>query len=122
MLHEYVVKKRERRNRMKSTRKALALLLCAAMVMSSTACGRARAEKPGTATKTEEAPIPITILTRPNFELEANTLRDQLTKAGFEVTVNVQPDRASSLAVQESGKYDINILNWLTDAARRTTR
>lgn len=116
MLHEYVVKKRERRNRMKSTRKVLALLLCAAMVMSSTACGRARAEKPGTATKTEEAPIPLTILTRPNFELEANTLRDQLTKAGFEVTVNVQPDRASSMAVQESGKYDINILNWLTDA------
>ena len=68
---------------MKSTKKVLALLLCAAMVMSSTACGRARAQKPGTTAKTEDAPIPITILTRPNFELEANTIRDQLTKAGL---------------------------------------
>ena len=106
-------------------KRALALFLCSAMVVSSiTACGnRQRAAKPGSntggeaaASQSGEDPIPLTILSRPNFEMEANTIRDQLTKAGFEVTVNIQPDRASSLAVQQSGNYDINILNWLTDA------
>lgn len=102
----------------RSTKKLLSLLVCAAMVMSSTACGGARAAKPGTTnTKNTEAPIPITILSRPNFEVETNTIRDQLAKAGFDVTVNIQPDRASFVAVQETGNYDLAVLNWLTDAA-----
>ena len=102
----------------KTTKKSLALLVCAAMVMSSTACGGPRAAKPGTTdTKKAEAPIPITILSRPNFEVETNTIRDQLAKAGFDVTVNIQPDRASFVAVQETGNYDLAVLNWLTDAA-----
>ena len=102
---------------MKSTKKILSLLVCAAMVLSSTACGGARAEKPGTTSKkTTDEPIPITILSRPNFEVETNTIRDQLTKAGFDVTVNIQPDRASFVAVQKTGNYDLAVLNWLTDA------
>ena len=102
---------------MKSTKKVLSMLLCAAMVMSSTACGGARAEKPGTTSKkTTDEPIPITILSRPNFEVETNTIRDQLSKAGFDVTVNIQPDRASFVAVQDTGNYDLAVLNWLTDA------
>jgi len=103
---------------MKSTKKFVALFLCAAMVLTSTACGGARAEKPGAAkASSKEEPIALTLLSRPNFEVEANTIRDQLTKAGFDVTVNIQPDRASFVAVQETGNYDLAILNWLTDAA-----
>lgn len=97
---------------MKFLKKGFALLVCLLILGTSVACGP---EKPKSGS--EYPPIPITLLSMPVFEVETNAIRDQLTKAGFEVTVNVQPDRSSYVHVQDTGEYDISILSWLTDAS-----
>ncbi len=95
---------------MKLAKKLFILLLCFVMVFSATACG---AKTPTSANPR----IPIRILSMPVYELETNAVRDQLTKAGFDVTINMQPDRASLVHVQDTGDYDIVIMSWLTDAS-----
>ena len=43
------------------------------------------------------------------YVCQTNVIRDQLTKAGFDVTVSLQPDYGSMFAQVDARNYDINI-------------
>lgn len=56
----------------------------------------------------------LTLLFMSNNEEEGNVVRDQLSKAGFNVKLNMQPDYSSYRAQIEAGNYDIEIAGWTT--------
>lgn len=62
----------------------------------------------------QEAVIPVTILAQSSSEQNANIVRDQLTKAGFQVDVSLQPDYASFNAQKDAGNFDLAISSWTT--------
>lgn len=103
-------------------KKLTAMLLCLAMVlvMLSGCNVKTKDDVKGpdtasndnsasTAADTNHDPIPITLLSLSALETEANVIRDQLTKAGFDVTVSLQPDYGSMFAQVDARNYDINI-------------
>ncbi len=113
----------------KSTmQKIAAVSLTAAMALSLTACGgssnetaaagnnggNSATETTAAAAKVETTPETIQILAQSSSEANVNILRDQLTKAGFEVILNLQPDYASATAQQQAGNFDINLTGWTT--------
>ena len=57
----------------------------------------------------------IRILSQSSYQSKAsNVLRDQLTKAGFNVELNTQPDYSSYLVPLKAGDYDLAITGWTT--------
>ena len=62
-----------------------------------------------TAADTNRDPVPITLLSLSSLETETNVIRDQLTKAGFDVTVSIQPDYGSLFAQVEARNFDIQM-------------
>lgn len=103
-------------------KKLTAMLLCLAMVliMLSGCNVKTKDDVKGpdtspndnsasTAADTNRDPIPITLLSLSSLETETNVIRDQLTKAGFDVTVSLQPDYGSMFAQVDARNYDINI-------------
>lgn len=54
-------------------------------------------------------PVPLTLLTTSADEKTANVIRDQLKKAGFDVTVNVYPDSGTFNAAIETEQFDLKI-------------
>jgi len=92
-------------------KKLIALALAAVMALSMVACG---GESESETNLKETAPEKIVILGQSSSEANMNILRDQLTKAGFEVELNTQPDYASMTAQQEAGNYDICLSGWTT--------
>lgn len=61
----------------------------------------------GTDTGTEHEKVPITLLSLSSLETETNVVRDQLTKAGFDVTLSIQPDYGSLFTQVDARNYDI---------------
>ena len=61
------------------------------------------------AADTKHDPIPITLLSLSSLETETNVVRDQLKKAGFDVTVSIQPDYGSMYAQVDARNYDIHM-------------
>ena len=91
-------------------KKLTAMLLCLAMVlvMLSGCNVKTKDDVKGpdtssndnsasTAADTNRDPIPITLLSLSSLETETNVVRDQLKKAGFDVTLSIQPDYGSLL-------------------------
>ena len=89
-------------------KKLTAMLLCLAMVlvMLSGCNVKTKDDVKGpdtssndnsasTAADTNRDPIPITLLSLSSLETETNVVRDQLKKAGFDVTLSIQPDYGS---------------------------
>jgi len=73
-------------------------------------------EETDTTTDTEvtgEKPV-IEVLGMASNEQDMNILRDQLTKNGFEVKLNIQPDYGTFKAQQDAGNYDVAISSWTT--------
>lgn len=62
----------------------------------------------------ETKPEDIRLLAMSSTEKEANVMRDQLTKAGFNVILNIQPDYGSYTVVRDAGEYDLMITGWTT--------
>ncbi|XJS10696.1 ABC transporter substrate-binding protein [Aerococcaceae bacterium WGS1372] len=58
--------------------------------------------------------IPVSILAQSASEQDVNIIRDQLTKAGFQVETNIQPDYASFQSQKDAGNYDLAISSWTT--------
>ena len=85
---------------MSKMKKFTAGLLCLAMICSMTACN---ARKSNTR-----------LLGYSYYESTMNILRDQLTKAGFEVEVNLQPDYSSMVTARDTGEWDIAMSGWTT--------
>jgi len=93
-------------------KKILALIIAAIMLLS--ACGEG--ENPNTTTAEARNGIELTVLGTSGGEAEQNLnlVRDMLTRAGFVVSINMQPDFASFLTQIEAGNYDLAVTGWTT--------
>ncbi|UNK19594.1 ABC transporter substrate-binding protein [Paenibacillus sp. N3/727] len=56
----------------------------------------------------------IELLAMSSQESDVNIIRDQLTKNGFNVKLNLQPDYGSYKAQQDAGNYDVILSSWTT--------
>ncbi|WMT40075.1 ABC transporter substrate-binding protein [Paenibacillus sp. D2_2] len=97
----------------------LALLLTFGLVASGCSVKTKTdvASKPdnsGTATVQDNKPVDIELLSMSSNESDTNIIRDQLTKNGFNVKLNIQPDYGSYKAQEDAGNFDIAISSWTT--------
>ena len=83
-------------------KKMIALVLCLVMVFSLAACGKSSSGK-SSSKGNGTAPETVRLLGYSAQESSLNILRDQLTKAGFEVELNTQPDYSSFTTVLDTG-------------------
>ena len=91
-------------------KKLVALLLAGVMMFSLAACGNS-----GSADKGNEfPPVEISVLGYSAQEVTLNIIRDQLSKAGFKVNLNMQPDYSSMTTVEDTREWDIVIGGWTT--------
>ncbi|MDQ0207293.1 ABC transporter substrate-binding protein [Alkalicoccobacillus murimartini] len=66
------------------------------------------------ATAAPEEAVDIELLSMSSNEQDINILRDQLTKNGFNVKINQQPDYGSFTTQRDAGNFDIAINSWTT--------
>lgn len=95
---------------MKIKKKILAMLLSTTMLLTAVGC---TATKDSASGPVEGAPT-VRLLSMSSNEKDANIVRDQLSKAGFTVELNIQPDYSSYQAQQDAGNYDLCITGWTT--------
>lgn len=74
----------------------------------------AEKEKKKTSVVDDKNPVEIEILGQSGSETDINIVRDQLTKNGFKVKLNIQPDYGSFKAQQNAGNYDVALSSWTT--------
>lgn len=97
------------------------LLLLLALVMVISGCtvktkdeaGNAPTEPAGEQSANPSA-VTIELLGMSSNEADINIIRDQLTKNGFNVKLNLQPDYGSYKAQQDAGNYDVALTSWTT--------
>lgn len=65
-------------------------------------------------TATDTSAVNIELLGMSSNESDVNIIRDQLTKNGFNVKLNLQPDYGSFKAQQDAGNYDVALSSWTT--------
>lgn len=94
-------------------KRLIAALLCVSTLVLG-GCDIKTKKDVKTDTTTNQKPVDIELLTMSSGETDANIVRDQLTKAGFNVKLNMQPDFGSYTAQEEAGNYDIAISSWTT--------
>lgn len=58
--------------------------------------------------------IEIELLGMSSAEDDLNIVRDQLTKNGFDVKLNLQPDYGSFKAQEDAGNFDLSMSGWTT--------
>ena len=106
-------------------KRILAALLCAAMMLTATGCNvKTKDDVTGGSTSSSDTTsesttasgdkVTVKLLTTSSNETDANVIRDQLTKAGFNVELNMQPDYSSSQAQESAGNFDLEISGWTT--------
>lgn len=106
-------------------KKQLVSCMLVAAMLSLSACGvKTKSEVKGTAAPaggegTASAPasssgqaINLNLLYQSNTENVANVVRDELSKAGFNVTMNAAADGATFRDQQSNGNFDIAIASW----------
>ncbi|ETT87933.1 ABC transporter substrate-binding protein [Viridibacillus sp. FSL R5-0477] len=92
------------------------VLFLAAVVLVLAGCVNTKSDvkkdesKPSSETKNTS----IEILGMSTGEDDLNILRDQLTKNGFNVKLNIQPDYGSFTAQKDAGNYDLALTGWTT--------
>ncbi|MGE7835973.1 ABC transporter substrate-binding protein [Viridibacillus arvi] len=92
------------------------VLFLAAVVLVLAGCVNTKSDvkkdesKPSSETKNTS----IEILGMSTGEDDLNILRDQLTKNGFNVKLNIQPDYGSFTAQRDAGNYDLALSGWTT--------
>lgn len=62
----------------------------------------------------DDTKVVIEVLGSSSSEEDMNIVRDQLTKNGFDVKLNIQPDYGSFKAQQDAGNYDVAVSSWTT--------
>lgn len=95
-------------------KKLLALLFVAVLALAGCVQKKSDVEGGGDAETTSGEKPSIEILGQTANENDLNILRDQLTKNGFEVVLNIQPDYGSFSAQKDAGNYDIALSSWTT--------
>ncbi|MFC5464222.1 ABC transporter substrate-binding protein [Lederbergia graminis] len=58
--------------------------------------------------------VEIELLGMTSDQDDLNIVRDQLSKAGFKVKLNLQPDYGSFSAQEDAGNYDLSMSGWTT--------
>ncbi|MCG7405944.1 ABC transporter substrate-binding protein [Paenibacillus sp. ACRRX] len=71
-------------------------------------------ENPPSQDTTNKSAVTIELLGMSSGESDLNIVRDQLTKNGFNVKLNIQPDYGSFKAQEEAGNYDVSLSGWTT--------
>lgn len=92
-------------------KKMVAFALSLAMVFSVAACGK---QTTGGDSSVKTEPQKVRLLGYSYYESTMNILRDQLTKAGFEVELDTQPDYSSMVTKRDTGEWDICMSGWTT--------
>ncbi|MDN4494701.1 ABC transporter substrate-binding protein [Ureibacillus aquaedulcis] len=95
-------------------KKLLALLFVAVLALAGCVQKKSDVAGGGDAESTSGEKPSIEILGQAANENDLNILRDQLTKNGFEVVLNIQPDYGSYSAQKDAGNYDIAVSSWTT--------
>lgn len=99
-------------------RRIIAALLILVMVLSAGCNVKTKEDVKGTVgdapASVTNQPVDIQILSMSANEKDVNIVRDQLSKAGFNVKLNIQPDYGSFVGQKEAGNYDIAISGWTT--------
>ncbi len=87
-------------------KKLLALLLTMALTFSLVACSTDEGAT------VQGDPVTVRLLAASAAEDQVAVIRDQLTKAGFNVEVNLTPNLSARIEAQEAGEYDIVFGGW----------
>ncbi|SDZ04099.1 peptide/nickel transport system substrate-binding protein [Proteiniborus ethanoligenes] len=100
-------------------KKTIALLLVTIMMLGVLAGCNVKTKDQVTGGDTEgpavnAQPVDITLLAMSAYEKDVNIVRDQLSKAGFNVKLNLQPDYGSFVGQKDAGNYDLAISGWTT--------
>lgn len=93
-----------------------------ALSLSLSACSSVQTEReaigdnpaPTGDTPQAQSGVTIELLGSSTGESDINIIRDQLTKNGFNVKLNLQPDYGSFKAQQDAGNFDIALSSWTT--------
>lgn len=96
--------------------KKILMLMVALMAVVLSACNvntKSDVKDEKSSAQTTKSPE-IEILGMASGESDLNILRDQLTKNGFEVKLNIQPDYGSFTTQKEAGNYDVALNSWTT--------
>ncbi|MGD6803826.1 ABC transporter substrate-binding protein [Rossellomorea aquimaris] len=90
-------------------------ILLAAFVLFLAGCVQTESDVQEGPTSDPKGEVPeIEILGMAASEDDMNILRDQLTKNGFDVKLNIQPDYGSFTSQKEAGNYDLAVNSWTT--------
>src|SRR5699024_5407860 len=84
------------------------IVLLSIMVLVFTGCVQTKSD-----VKSEDK-IEIEILAMSSQEDDLNIVRDQLSKNGFDVKLNLQPDYGSFTAQEDAGNFDLSMSGWTT--------
>lgn len=114
----YVMQQIRKRNKSRHLVSALSAAILAPVLLSG--CADLTTESEVQAVREDET-VEITdkdetleILTTSEGMTNANVLRDQLVRHGYQVEFNIQPDFASLMAQRDNGNFDIVTLGWTT--------
>lgn len=90
-------------------------ILFAALLMILTGCLNTESDVNESGNnESDSSDTTIEILGTGSNEDDLNILRDQLTKNGFNVELNIQPDYGSFTTQKEAGNYDLALSSWTT--------
>lgn len=92
---------------------ALAVTGCTVNTKSNTE-GQNKPATGGDSKPAAEGAVDIELLGMSSGQDDINIIRDQLTKNGFNVKLNLQPDYGSFKAQEEAGNFDISLAGWTT--------
>lgn len=102
-------------------RKTSLLALLLTFVLVASACSvktktdvASSPDNSGTTAAQNDTRVDIELLSMSSNESEINIIRDQLTKNGFNVKLNLQPDYGSFKAQEDGGNFDIALSSWTT--------
>ena len=95
-------------------KRIMACILCLVMVLSLVGCDvKTRDDGEGGGSGGEKLDtIPLTLLGQAANQKDLNVIRDLLTQQGFDVTINMQPDRGAYMSQIDAGNYDITFTGW----------
>ena len=94
--------------------KKMLFLLLTTVLLGLTGCLNTESDVSDDNTNiTKELPT-INILGLATSEDDVNILRDQLTKSGFDVELNIQPDFGSFATQRDAKNYDLAVTSWTT--------
>ncbi|MGC5774021.1 ABC transporter substrate-binding protein [Paenibacillus pabuli] len=92
----------------------LVLVVSGCNVKTKTESQSETAPSDATENTQNQKPVDIELLAQSSSENDVNIIRDQLTKNGFNVKLNLQPDYGSYKSQQDAGNYDIALSSWTT--------